>query len=166
MPVILVMLTFKSATRYVWSGIGTLVYGANAYLGVGSLGSIGVISESTDVKADGTSLTLSGIDPTFLGESMTDIQLGAPAKIWFGLMTNGALIGAPYLLFSGTVDQPSVQMGAETISISLKLENRLVDLQRPSMRRYTSADQRLYFPTDTAFGWVEILSDQSLIWGS
>ncbi|WP_263377694.1 hypothetical protein [Granulicella paludicola] len=166
-PAILLMLTFKSGTRYVWSGVGNLVYDAQTYLGVGSLGSIGTIIEGTEVKADGTSVKLSGIDPVLQGECLTDIQLGAPAKIWFALFSEGTtLIGAPYLLFAGAVDKPTVIASPGEVTISLALENSLINLQRANQRRYTSADQREVYPTDTAFGWVEQLQDQALSWGA
>jgi hypothetical protein len=165
-PIFLAMLTFKSATKFVWTGIGNIVWDAQTFVGVGSFGEIALIQEGVEVQADGTSVKLSGIDPALLQECMTDIRLGAPAKIWSGaLAADGTVIGAPYLLFSGIVDQPAVQVGGDTISIGLALESKMVDLSRPSMRRYSSADQRLYFPTDTGFGWMEQLSDTALIWG-
>ena len=164
-PVILVMLTFRSSTRYVWSGVGILAYNGNNYFGAGSLGEMGTVQEGIDVKASGTTLTLSGIDATFMAECATDIQLGAPAKIWFGLFANGSIIGTPYLLYSGTVDKPKITLGGEKMSITLALENKMINLQRASNRRYTSADQRLQYPTDTAFSWVEMLNDQALKWG-
>jgi hypothetical protein len=164
-PVILVSLTFASATRYVWSGVGTLVWNGNSFTGIGSLGKISDISEGTDIQADGVTLTLSGLDPIWLGEALTDIQIGAAATIWFGNMLNGALIGTPYQIFQGTVDRPVVTGSGQTISIALELENRLSNLSRASNRRYTSADQRLYYPTDIAFGWVEQLNDLALNWG-
>ena len=140
----LVMLTFASAVRYVWSGVGNLVYAGNTYLGVGSLGSIGDISTGIDVQAQGTSITLSGIDPIYLGESLTDIKVGAPAKILWALFdASGNIIGVPYLLYGGTVDVPTVTMGTDACSISLKIENRMVDLQRAQQQRYTAAFQRL-----------------------
>ena len=165
-PALFVMLTFKSATRYVWSGVGNIVVNAQTYTGVGSLGSIGSIIEGTEVRADGTTVKLSGIDPILQGECMADIQLGAPAKIWFGLMASGTtLIGTPYLLFSGTVDRPTVSIAPNEIAITLALESAMINLQRATQRRYTSADQRLYWPTDTAFSWVEMLNDVALVWG-
>jgi hypothetical protein len=99
-------------------------------------------------------------------EALNDVRMGAPAKIWFGLMANGALIGTPYLVFSGTVDKPNVQIDEKTASITLALENRLVNLQRANQRRYTAADQKLAYPTDMAFNWVESLNDIALRWGS
>lgn len=165
-PCFLAQLTFRSETVNAWTGIGTLTSGGVDYLGTGSMGSISAISEASDVKADGLTLTLSGIDPTLLSESLTDIQVGAAAKVYFGLMaTASTLIGA-YLIFSGTVDKPQIRTSVDGLTISLALENRLVNLQRATQRRYTSADQRLYFPTDMAFNWVEILQDIALLWGS
>jgi hypothetical protein len=99
-------------------------------------------------------------------EALNDVRMGAPAKIWFGLMANGALIGTPYLVFSGTVDKPNVQIDEKSASITLALENRLVNLQRANQRRYTAADQKLAYPTDMAFNWVESLNDIALRWGS
>ena len=67
--------------------------------------------------------------------------------------------------FSGLVDVPTVTPGTDTISISLALENRMIDLARPTMSRYTSADQRLRYPHDSSMAWVEQLSDCSNKWG-
>jgi hypothetical protein len=162
----MMMLTFRSATKYIWSGPGDLVWDAQTFTGVGSLGSIGTITEGTEINADGTTVTLSGIDPVLLAECLTDIQPGAPASIWLGFVTPArVLIGTPYLQFNGCVDVPTVVPGTDTISITLSLESRLLDMGRASCRRYTSADQRLYYPTDSAFGWVEMLNDVALIWG-
>lgn len=166
-PVRLVQLTFASQKVYAWSGSGNLVWGGNTFTGVGSLGEVGVITEGVQINAEGTSVTLSGIDPLLLSECMTDIQLGALANIWFGLVTAQLeIIGTPYLQFSGCVDSPSITPGVDTIAITLNLESRLIDLARPSMRRYDSADQRLYYPDDSAFGWVEQLNDLVLGWGT
>lgn len=165
-PAFLVSLQFKSGPQYIWSGVGPLVYNSNTYLGVGSLGGVGTISEGTEVQADGTALTLSGIDPALYSACLTDIQLGAPAQVWFACMSNGQIIGTPYLLFSGQVDKPHITTGANTITISLALENRLANLQRASARLWTAADQNMEYPTDSAFNFVEILNDMALRWGS
>jgi hypothetical protein len=165
-PGFLAMLTFHTGTRYVWTGLGNLVYAGNTYEGVGSLGTIGAIDEGTEVRASGTTVTLSGIDPVLLAECLSDIQLGAPAAIYFALFDAALnIIGTPYPLFVGTVDQPVIAIGTDTMSISLKLENKLINLQRANMRRYTAADQRRYYPADTAFNFVELGNDLALKWG-
>ncbi len=72
-PAFLVSLTFVTGTTYVWSGVGPLVWSGNTYQGVGTLGKIGTISEGIQVRADGTTVTLSGVDPTLYADSMDDI---------------------------------------------------------------------------------------------
>lgn len=103
---------------------------------------------------------------SLLYEALNDVRLGGPVKIWYGLMANGALVGTPYLIFKGTVDKPSVKVDDKSASITLACENRLVDLQRANQRRYTAADQKLAYPTDMAFNWVETLNDIALRWGT
>jgi hypothetical protein len=164
-PAFLVDITFHTQTEHVWTGVGNLVWNGNTYKGVGSLGKVGAISESAELSAQGTSISLSGIDPVLLAESLGDIQLMAPADIWFVLFDQyGNILGTPYLAFGGVVDQPVLDIGTEELRIELKLESRLADLQRASSRRYTSADQMLYYPTDMGLHWVEILNDQALLW--
>jgi len=170
-PCFLAMLTFRSATKYCWSGVRPIVVDGQTYVGVGSLASVGNIAEGIAVQADGTTVTLSGLEkmveqsPDFLAECLADIRSGAPAKLWFGAMSGVTLL-AKYLVFSGIIDKPTVNVAPESISITLALENRLVDLGRASGRRYTSADQNVDYPDDSGFDWVEILNDIALNWGS
>jgi hypothetical protein len=162
---ILVDLTLMTGVQYVWSGVGTVVWNGHAYQGVGALGSIGDITESTDGKADGTSVGLSGVDPAILNDCLNEIKLGAPTTIWFGVLSEGALLCDPYPLFKGTVDKPNVPINPDDIKITLALENRMSNLQRASNRRYTTADQRYYYPNDSFFNFVETLSDVAVVWG-
>jgi hypothetical protein len=165
-PAFFAQLEFRSTTEYVWTGPGPLVINGQTFTGVGSLASVGVISEGTGVDAKGTTVTLSGIDPAILNECLTDIKSGAIANIWFGAFDQTMTLIAQYLMFSGVVDTPEVTVGAETVSITLALESRLVDLGRAMQRRYTAADQNVTYPTDIAFNWVEILNDAAWNWGS
>lgn len=166
-PAVLAMITFRSEVTFIWSGTSTLSYNGHDYLGVGTLGAVGPISEGSDISAAGTTVALSGIAPaSLLSEALGDIQVGATASIWFALLSDGAVIGAPYLIFSGTVDKPTVHVSRSDISIQLALENRLINLQRASQKRYTAAEQAIAYPDDRAFDWVEELNDIALRWGS
>jgi hypothetical protein len=165
-PCFLVDLTFTTGQYHVWSGVGSVTWNGNTYLGVGSLGQVGDITEGTQVRADGTTLTLSGIDSTLLDDCLSDIQVGAPATVWFGVLDGNGNILATNILFAGTVDKPTIHTAPSTVSITLALENQLYNLQRACLRRYTSADQRLYYPQDIGFSWVEIQNDIALVWGS
>jgi hypothetical protein len=165
-PFFMAKLTFKTQVQWVWTGVGNLVWNSQTFVGVGSFAKIGTIQEGTEVHAYGTTVTLSGIDPVLLAECMTDMELGAQAQLWLGCLAGGAIIGTPYQLFNGSMDMPTVGVGVDTISITIALETKMLDLSRPSNRRYTSADQRYYHPTDSAFQFVEPLNDQADVWGT
>jgi len=165
-PAILVDLEFRSGSAYVWSGVGDLVYDSNTYKGVGSLGSIGTITESTSVEAAGTTVTLSGIDPTLFGDSTADIVTGKPASIRLALFNSDLALIDTMVLFSGLVDQPSVTEQGDSITISLALESRLTNLKRANRRLWTDAEQRLDYPNDTGFSWVTLLQNTANVWGS
>jgi hypothetical protein len=165
-PFFMALLSFKTSQECVWTGVGNIVWNGQTFTGVGSFAKIGTIQEGDNVQAYGTTVTLSGIDPVLLGDCMTEMVPGAQATLWLGCLSGGVILGTPYQLFSGTMDQPTVSVGVDTISITLALETKMLDLQRASNRRYTQADQRLYYPTDTGFAGVEVLNDQADIWGA
>ncbi len=136
----------------------------NTYAGIGSFGAVSDIDEGSEVRADGMSIALSGIDPALMADTLNDIQVGAAVTVWLGLFKNGAVV-ATYPLFAGTVDKPTIVAGVDTITIALALETRMANLQRATNRRYTAADQRNYFSLDSGFNWVEVLNDIALLWG-
>src|SRR5262249_46307709 len=119
-PFFMATLQFKTSIQRVWSGVGNLTISGQTFVGVGSFAEIGTITEGTDVEAKGTYVKLSGIDPVLLGESMTDIQPGLQAIVWIGAIdANANVIGTPYQIFGGIIDQTGVEMGDTSISITL-----------------------------------------------
>jgi hypothetical protein len=58
-----------------------------------------------------------------------------------------------------------IEEGAETSVIQLSVENRLLDLERARVRRYTSNDQQSRLPGDRGFDFVETIQDRDLFWG-
>ena len=159
-------IAFKSEIAYASTLPFDLNWNGHLWKGTGSLSKIGQITEGTDVQAYGTVLTLSGIDASLLNECLTDIQIGASATVWMVTFdASGNIIGAPTIVFSGQVDEPSIDGGTSTVSISLNLESPMINLGRGHFRRLTSADQHIDFPDDTAFSWVPQLSFLALRWG-
>ncbi len=167
-PVHLVQVQFQLSTCYAWTGLGELLWNGNTFLGVGSLGKLGDYIEGVDLRADGTSLKLSGIDPIWLNDALNDIWLGAPAYRWLGAVQAGTntLIGTPWPVFVGQVDKPTVTTAADQIEIALPLETRLINGARANARTYTTNDQHSNgYPDDTGFNWVESLNCIALNWG-
>ena len=68
-------------------------------------------------------------------------------------------------VFSGYMDQMNIEEGADTTSVQLTVENKLIDLEKPRTARFTSAYQKSLFPNDKGFDFVEDLQTKEIVWG-
>jgi hypothetical protein len=150
-----------------WNGSTMdIVIGGQTFLGVGVLGSIGVIEEGAETRAYGVTVGISGVPRDAVALALTQEYQGRAATIWeVQLDANGQPIGTPPIVFRGRMDQMSVTLG-DTASVTVRLENRLADWDRARVRRYTDEDQKRLFPTDKGFGYVTATVDKDLVWPS
>lgn len=183
-------LFFDTSTLRFWSGLGDLELGGNTYVGSGNLIGISSIEETAEVSAKGATLTLSGLPSDLLSLAISEPYQGRKCRIYFGVrranedylkQEDGSLIlnedGSGILLqtiddadvmseiFTGYIDQMNIDEGPETSTISVYVESRLIDLQRPRELRYTSESQKSRFPNDKGFDFVEDLQDKKFQWG-
>jgi len=159
---------FDDNPVYAWTGLGTITIGGNDYIGTGTLLQISDVEETQDIAAKGMTLSLTGVLPEFLALALTEPYQGRICTVYLGFMTSWESPDASpdvMEMFSGYMDQMTIDEGAETATIALSVENRLIDLQRPRNRRYTKQNQDARFSGDKAFNYVESLQEKKLIWG-
>ena len=164
-PALFVVASFASGPVYMWSGIGTTVWGGNTWKGIGTLGSVATIEEGATIEAKGITLTLSAMDPTLLTGITDEFQVGLPVIVYLGVFAAGALIDTPLIAWSGRMDQPTLDVDGSTASISIACENRLVEMNVAVDRRYTNEDQQLDYPGDTGLSFVNAIQDVTIFWG-
>lgn len=165
-PVLLLKLQFNSAASYVWSGIGTLQWNGQQWIGLGHLGTISAIEESSEIKATNVTFQLTGIDPADLRQALNEVRQGNPVQLWFGTLgDNNNVIADPLQIFAGRMDVPTIDEGTATSTISLSVENRLIDLNRSRERRYTNQDQQIDHPGDLGFQYVQLIQNWNGTWG-
>lgn len=158
-------LQFDSPNQlYFWSGVGDLTIDGNTYTGAGDLLNISEMRESSDIAAYGATLTLSGIPNNLISLALAEPYQGRKAIIKFGVDVSGTKTTTT--VFTGEMDQMNISYGPETCEISLDVENRLVDLERPRIRRYTDKDHQARYPGDLAFEFVTRLQSESLEWNA
>lgn len=78
----------------------------------------------------------------------------------------GTIIADPDERFTGRADVMALSDDGQTATITLSVESRLIDLQRPRSRRYTHDDQQIYYPADLGLQYVADLQDKEFTWGS
>lgn len=184
-------LAFDSTTLFLYTGIGDLTIGSDTYTGVGSLLSFTNVEESADIGAKSVSISLSGIPSSNLSLALNTPYQGREVTILFGirdanrvflanedgdlvLTENNKLIDltaqdtnpdATSTLFVGYIDQMDITEGTETSTITVKLESKLLELERTRVLRYTSPIQKALFAGDKGFDFVDQLQDETFHWG-
>jgi len=170
-----------------WTGQGTLVLedGTN-WIGTGNLLDISAIEETSELAVKGATLTLSGVPSEVLSLALSEPYQGRVCNIYFGTLSQGTLLqeSSSYILlqdgsrieletgekgfneiFSGYMDQMNIEESGETSTIQLLVENKLVDLERARVARFTSGYQKSIYAGDLGLDFVEDLQDKQIPWG-
>jgi hypothetical protein len=161
---------FTDQMLRIWTGLGTIALdmgaGAHDYLGIGDLGTISSISETLAPQANGVQMSLSGIPSNRIIEALSYCRQGMPVTLYLGFLSNtNAVIGTPLLIYAGMMDEVSIDEGADTSTITIKLECHLIDQNRTKIRRYTDNDQQLTAPGDHGFEYVPLVQNWNHAWG-
>ena len=143
--------------------------GNEDFLGVGDLGSISVIEETTEGKVRKVALTLSGVNAALISVAKTERYRGRRASLWMGWMDDdNILIGAPVpVMRRGLMDTMEIKRGGGVGSIKLTILNRLVLWERGiNNPRWTNEDHQQQFPGDKFFEFMpQILAGKEVTWG-
>lgn len=186
-PFFAIDIDFSSGPLYVWSGYGNLTVDSKTYLGAGQLLNVSSVEETTEIEAKGATLTFSGIPSSFLALALTEPYQGRECRIYFGTLprtpsvepslslsfdgTESSFVDTQpefpnYIeIFSGELDQMNISEEASTATIAVTVENVLIKLERPVVRRFTNEDQKSRFPNDKGLEFVASLQDKEIFWG-
>lgn len=164
---VLVELYWADSVTYLWSGYGDLVYDSKTFLGIGQLGKISKISESSGVQADGVELELVGIPAAMVSTVLSEARQGKSVIIHQALFdSNWENILVVENVFKGFLDVPVINKSVTEAKITCKAENRLIELQRNRVRRYTDQDHKELFPSDPSLEFVAGLQEKDFRWGT
>lgn len=160
-------LVLDSETLRMWGGIGTTTIGGNSYLGVGNLGGISAIEESTDMKATGMRFTLAGVNSSLISIAIGEHYQGRTARAYAVFFDESWVpLADAVLLFAGRIDTMQITDSGQTCVIEGTAESRAIALDRPSeVRYYTDQDQQRYFSGDLGLEYVAALVNAEIFWG-
>lgn len=165
-PIVLVTCAFDSGDLNLWNGIGTLTVSSVDYVGAGTLLNIGEIAESSELQANGLVVTLSGITDPLLAKARDEDYQGRELTVRLGAMdASNGVISSPVTVFSGFMDTMVINDSAETATIQVAAENRLIEFERTRIRRYTAEDQKIDYPTDKGLEFVAEMAEKEIVWG-
>jgi len=165
-PFFAVKLNFDSGDLRLWTGYGDITVDSETYTGGGQVLNISQIEETVEVAARGMTMSLNGVDSSLISLALSENYQTRSAKVYLGVLSSGAVVASPYQLFDGRMDVLTIDDSGETATITMTAESRLIDLERPRLRRYTSEDQKLRHPTDTGLDFVAALQEKEIAWGT
>ena len=173
-------------TLRLWTGLGTLTHNSQDWVGTGTLLNISTVEEASEIAVKGATVTLSGIPSSVISLALSQPYQGRVCNLYFGMFTVNKLLQQSVIIFyyklaqrfylhtdqtsisnifSGYMDQMNILETPSTSTIELVVENRLIDLQRARIARFTSEYQKSIYPTDLGLDFVEDLQDKDISWG-
>lgn len=163
--VVAVDLDFPSAAVRLNSSLANITIGGNEFLGIGQMGSITPVEESIELRSYGIQLRLSGIPRDAMVAALAEAYQGRRATVYEVMLNTTTLlpIADPIVTFRGRMDQMNGTFGREAV-VTVSLENRLRDWERPRLSRYTTEDQRRKYPSDLAFEFVSTTTEKEVVW--
>lgn len=163
-PFVAIDLNFDSGPVRLWNGYTDLTIDGDTFIGAGSFLGVSSVEESAEIAARGVTMTLSGISADLISVALAENYQNRAALVYLGAIQSNGTVQS-YQLFSGRLDVMTIEESAETATISVTAENRLIDLERPRIRRFTSEDQKALFSGDLGLDYVNDLQDKTLDWG-
>ena len=159
-------LEFSDEVVRFWTGYGELNADGKDWSGVGQVLAISATEESSDLTALGMTFTLGGLDTTVISAILNENYKLRPCALYIGALdANDEPVSTLFETFSGFIDTINIEENGETATIVINAENKLIDLNRPRLRKLTDAEQKLRFPDDESLAQVALLADRQLDWG-
>jgi hypothetical protein len=159
-------LEFSDGVVRFWTGYGDLNADGKDWQAIGEILGISPNSETADLMAQGMSFTLGGLDTAVISAILNENYKMRPCALYIGALgSDGQPVSSLFQTFSGRIDTIDIQEDGQTCTIQINAENRLIDLNRPRLRKITDAEQKLRYPNDDSLAQVALLADKQLDWG-
>lgn len=165
-PVMMANFQFTgSGPVYVHSGLGTITYDGNNYVGVGNYGGVEGLEETEALVPAPVRLSLSGLTSEFFTEALNAANYGDRVTLYVGYRDDvGQLIDEPWIFYRGRVVSSQLTKGSEN-RVIITIQHVLAILRKKTNTRYTDEEQQRRYPGDNAFKHVEKVADITLNWG-
>lgn len=156
---------FPSGVTRVHTGTGVVIINGQTFLGVGTLGDVGSITEENSTSSSTMSMALSGLDMSLVGETLNEEVIGCSVICYIAAMNKAGTISASNVLFEGFITDTSLQAGRQN-ALSYVIANVFERWQQGLPDRYTDESQQRLHPGDRFFRYVAQMAERSIYWGS
>lgn len=143
--------TLVETTFYLTAYSRDLVWGGNTYVG-GLVMGHSDIEETIDQLETSCSVTLSGVDQTFISAFLNYDYLERSLVIYQGFIDESdyQIVTDPFKIFGGLMDAPNINEDVDTglCTITVQASSHPYNMGRRMGRHTNDAEQQYYFPGD------------------
>lgn len=163
--VMAVEILYSSVPVRAHSGVGTYVIDGQSYTGVGQLGGISAIPQTSKTSPSNVELTMSGLDPTLVAQTLNERSQGSKAKIMLCSVGEDETVTSASVVFAGRVSTQQYTYGKK-MSVSVKLVDRFADWERAGTKRFDYESHLARFSGDHIFKYLSQMASLPIYWGS
>ncbi len=161
---------YPGAPLRAWTGQGSITWASKTWYGVGDLGGISAVQETTATQANNVIISISGISSANLALALADSSQRRRASLWLALFEEDVggdwdIIADPWRIRRGWTDVHKILVSGATAHIEVSVESVLARLRVARTRRYTMHDHQRLFPTDTGMRHRESIGRSPLYFG-
>jgi hypothetical protein len=163
-PVLLYHGVWASGDVRFWTGLGQRSWDGETWTGIGSLGRIADVVETTETRIEGVTVELDGVPSSQISSALGQARHGLAGTLYFGTVDASDVLTAD-VLFRGRMDVVSIEDSADTAKIVVRYLSRLADMRKASGRRFTAEDLRAEYAGDAALDGLTSVQDVQIQWG-
>lgn len=156
---------FPSGVTRVHTGTGVVVINGQTFLGVGTLGDVGSVTEENSTSSSTMSMALSGLDMSLVGETLNEEVIGRNVVCYIAVMNDQGNVIAANILFEGFITDTALQAGQQN-ALSYVISNVFERWSQGLPDRYTDESQQRLYPGDRFFRYIAQMAERSIFWGS
>ena len=113
------------------------------------------------MSAKALTISLSGMSGTVISLALQEPYQRRVCRVYFG----DASVTDVVEVFTGRLNKMTIEDSAETGTVSVLVDSKMVEADRSSNRRYTSESQKSRYAGDTFFDYVASIQDAEISWG-
>lgn len=156
---------FPSGITRVHTGTGIVIINGQTYIGVGTLGNVGSVTEENSTSSSTMSMALSGLDMGLVGETLNEEVVGRNVTVYIAVMNEQGVVTGANVLFEGFITDTAMEAGT-TNALSYVIANIFERWSLGLPDRYTDESQQRLHPGDRFFRYVAQMAERSIYWGN
>jgi hypothetical protein len=138
---------------------------AQTFLSSPHITEIGETAESSEPRINSLSITMSGVEQTFIALFLTNAYIDVRVRIWKAVLgVDDAIVGAPFIVFDGRISNYAIDDTESTSNIAIEVSSHWKDFELRKGRRTNRSSQQYFFPGDLGLDYSGVVV-KDLKWG-